>query len=83
MAASETQVDAAYDQVEAVLLDVHNLTPLDDADFSLINQADMLDMATTVTDIMTFVSGAVAGISLVVVDRHYEHYARFGDGAHP
>ncbi len=66
MAASETQVDAAYDQVEAVLLDVHNLTPLDDADFSLINQADMLDMATTVTDIMTLFLGAVAGISLVV-----------------
>ncbi|HNT76425.1 MAG TPA: ABC transporter permease [Anaerolineae bacterium] len=66
MAASEAQVDAAYDQVEAVLLKEHNLTPLDDADFRLINQADMLDMATTVTDIMTLFLGAVAGISLVV-----------------
>ncbi len=66
MAVSETQVDAAYDQVEAVLLSEHDLTPLDDADFSLINQADMLDMATSITDIMTLFLGAVAGISLVV-----------------
>jgi len=66
MAGSEAQVDAAYDQVEAVLLDEHDLTPLDDADFNLINQADMLSMATTVTDIMTTFLGAVAGISLVV-----------------
>jgi putative ABC transport system permease protein len=66
MAASDGQVDAAYAQVESVLLKAHDLTPLDDADFRLINQADMLDMATTVTDVMTLFLGAVAGISLVV-----------------
>ncbi|MBN2002795.1 MAG: ABC transporter permease [Anaerolineae bacterium] len=66
VAESDTQVDAAYDQVETVLLKEHNLTPLDDTDFNLINQADMLSMATTVTDVMTIFLGAVAGISLVV-----------------
>jgi putative ABC transport system permease protein len=66
MAASEEQVDPAYDQIEALLNDRHEIGPDDDADFNIINQADMLDMATSVTDIMTIFLGAVAGISLLV-----------------
>jgi putative ABC transport system permease protein len=66
MAASESQVDPAYDQIEALLNDRHDIGPDDDADFNIINQADMLDMATSVTDILTIFLGAVAGISLLV-----------------
>ena len=65
-AASENQVDPAYDQIEALLNDLHDIGPDDDADFSIVNQADMLDMATSVTDILTVFLGAVAGISLLV-----------------
>ncbi len=66
MAASDTQVDAAYDQVEEVLREEHDLDETDDPDFNIINQADMLEMATSVTDTMTVFLGAIAGISLIV-----------------
>ncbi len=66
MAASESQVDAAYDQMEDILNERHDIGPLDDADFSIINQADMLEMATSITDTLTVFLGAVAGISLLV-----------------
>jgi putative ABC transport system permease protein len=66
MAASESQVDAAYDQIEEILNKRHDIGPLDDADFSIINQADMLEMATSITGTLTVFLGAVAGISLLV-----------------
>ena len=66
MAASESQVDAAYSQIEAILNERHGIGPLDDADFSIVNQADMLEMATSVTSTLTVFLGAVAGISLLV-----------------
>jgi putative ABC transport system permease protein len=66
MAASEGQVDAAYAQIEAVLNERHDIGPLDDADFRIINQADMLEMATSITGTLTVFLGAVAGISLLV-----------------
>jgi putative ABC transport system permease protein len=66
MAASESQVDAAYSGIEAILNEQHGIGPLDDADFSIINQADMLEMATSITNTLTVFLGAVAGISLLV-----------------
>jgi len=66
MAASESQVDAAYSRIEAILNEQHGIGPLDDADFRIINQADMLEMATSITDTLTVFLGAVAGISLLV-----------------
>jgi putative ABC transport system permease protein len=66
MAASESQVDAANTEVEAILDKQHGIGPLDDADFRIINQADMLSMATSVTGTLTVFLGAVAGISLLV-----------------
>jgi putative ABC transport system permease protein len=66
MAASEAQVDPAYAQIEETLNKQHNIGPSDDADYNIINQADMLEMATSVTDILTVFLGAVAGISLFV-----------------
>jgi len=66
MAASQSQVDAAYNQIQAVLNEQHGIGPLDDADFSIINQASMLEMATSITGTLTVFLGAVAGISLLV-----------------
>lgn len=65
-APSEDVVDAVNAQIEAVLRIEHKLSALDDADFQVINQADLLEMATTVTDTMTVFLGAIAGISLLV-----------------
>ncbi len=66
MAASESQVDAAYSRIEAILNEQHGIGPLDDADFRIINQASMLEMATSITGTLTVFLGAVAGISLLV-----------------
>ncbi|HOS79103.1 MAG: FtsX-like permease family protein [Chloroflexi bacterium] len=66
MAKSEALVDTAQTQIDAVLRDRHGLEPEEDADFRIINQADMLEMATSVTSSLTVFLGAIAGISLLV-----------------
>jgi len=66
VAASEDQATAVGDQLDALLRRRHDIDPDEEADFSVMNQADMLEMATEVTGIMTAFLGAVAGISLLV-----------------
>jgi putative ABC transport system permease protein len=66
VAVSEDQSQAVMDQIDALLRRRHDLDPDEEADFSVRSQADMLEMMTTVTDILTIFLGAVAGISLLV-----------------
>ena len=66
VAASEDQATAVGDQLDVLLRRRHDIDPDEEADFSVMNQADMLEMATEVTGIMTAFLGAVAGISLLV-----------------
>ena len=66
MAVSEDQTEAAEGQIDEALRERHGLSSDEDADFSVVNQADMLDLATEVTGIMTAFLGAIAGISLLV-----------------
>jgi len=66
IAASEEQVDATQSQVESLLTERHDLDTDDDTDFRVFNQADMLDMASSVTDTLKVFLGAIAGISLLV-----------------
>jgi len=51
--------------ITALLLDRHNLTS-SSADFSTLNQADIIATASSVTSTFTMLLAAVAGISLVV-----------------
>ena len=66
VAASEDQTEAVEDQIEALLRSRHDIEPDEDADFRVMNQADMLEMANTVTGILTIFLGSIAGISLLV-----------------
>ncbi len=66
MAASEEQTDAAVSQIETLLLERHDIGPDEDADFNVMSQADMLDLADQVMGIMTVFLGSIAGISLLV-----------------
>ena len=67
VAASEERAGAAVDEITALLRDRHGLDPDEEEDdFGVMNQADLLNMATQVTDIMTTFLGAIAGISLLV-----------------
>ena len=60
-AASQVQSD-----VTAFLLDRHHIGDPSAADFSTINQADIIATAGSVTGTFTILLGAVAGISLIV-----------------
>jgi putative ABC transport system permease protein len=65
-AASEEQVDAALDRITAVMRERHDIGADEEDDFRVMNQADILDVANQVTDILTAFLGAIAGISLLV-----------------
>jgi putative ABC transport system permease protein len=62
----EESVDDAIAQVEDVLRERHDIAYQADDDFSVTSQADMLDMANTITGILTLFLGSIAGISLLV-----------------
>ncbi|MBN1887832.1 MAG: ABC transporter permease [Thermoflexales bacterium] len=66
VAASEERAAAVESQIDALLLARHDLGTDEDADFSVMSQSDMLQMANTVTSTLTVFLGAIAGISLLV-----------------
>lgn len=53
-------------EITALLLERHKISDAINADFSIMNQADMLSTMTEVTDTMTMLLAAIAGISLIV-----------------
>ncbi len=52
--------------ITELLLDRHNISDATMADFSTLNQADIVATASSITQTFTYLLGAVAGISLVV-----------------
>jgi len=66
VAASEDQTTPVQDQIEVLLRSRHDLGSDEDADFNVMNQSDMLEMASEITGILTVFLGAIAGISLLV-----------------
>ena len=52
--------------VTTLLLDRHHISDPTLADFSVLNQADILASASSITTTLTMLLGAIAGISLVV-----------------
>ncbi len=64
--ASEDLMSTVQEQVNALLLERHKISNPDEADFSIINQADIIGAVSSVTGSMTLLLGAIAGISLVV-----------------
>ena len=62
----ESVMTAVQDQVTALLLSRHNISNPNLADFSVLNQADIVATASSVTNTFTMLLAAIAGISLVV-----------------
>lgn len=58
-----TQVQA---DITALLLDRHHLSDSTQADFSVLNQADLLSSASSITATLTYLLAAIGGISLLV-----------------
>jgi putative ABC transport system permease protein len=65
-AISETDVDAASQQITEVLRERHDLAPDEVNDFQVTSQQQILDIAGQITGILTVFLGAIAGISLLV-----------------
>jgi putative ABC transport system permease protein len=61
---NKSQMDAAVQQIAAILQTRHHITGSDD--FSIQSQAELLSSATQITGILTLFLGGVAGISLLV-----------------
>ena len=63
---SENQVDAAEEQITALLRERHSLASDAPDDFRITSQQAILDIAGQITGILTLFLGAIAGISLLV-----------------
>lgn len=62
---SSKQMTRAQEEITALLLERHNKTQ-DTADFRVMNQADVVEGATSTMDTLTTLLAAIAGISLLV-----------------
>jgi putative ABC transport system permease protein len=60
------QVEAAQQQIVALLRQRHNIRPGRDDDFTVRNQQEIAEAATATSRVMTLLLGAIAGVSLVV-----------------
>ena len=65
-AASSEQIDAAQEELRALLREEHRLRPGEDDDFQVRTQTDLVSRATSVTETLTLLLGAIAGVSLIV-----------------
>jgi len=65
-AADQNSMADIQQQVTNLLLGRHNISDPALADFSVLNQADIAAAASSVTNTLTILLGAIAGISLVV-----------------
>jgi putative ABC transport system permease protein len=52
--------------ITSLLLTRHGISNAAEADFSVLNQADILASASSITSTLTYLLGAIAGISLLV-----------------
>jgi len=64
--ATQDKMDAAADRITEVLRERHRISFRDDDDFTVINQADLIQVFGEFTAVFTTVLGAIAGISLLV-----------------
>jgi len=65
-AASQDSMTTVENDISALLLSRHGIADSADADFRIMNQADIASTLSTVTNTLTLLLGSIAGISLVV-----------------
>jgi len=59
-------MDKVQSEIENILLAKHRITDENDADFSVTNQATMLEAMSAITQMLTLMLGGIAAISLIV-----------------
>jgi putative ABC transport system permease protein len=65
-AVSEEKSAVAIDEVTEILRRTHKLKESEEDDFRVMSQSELLETVSSITDIMTYLLGAIAGISLLV-----------------
>ena len=65
-AVSQEQMDEAVAELSAILRASHRLQPAEDDDFQVRTQTEIVERATEVTETLTLLLAAVAGVSLIV-----------------
>jgi putative ABC transport system permease protein len=65
-AVTEDKSPEAIDEVTEILRRTHKLKESDEDDFRIMSQSELIETMSTITDIMTYLLGAIAGISLLV-----------------
>jgi putative ABC transport system permease protein len=65
-AVSEEKSAAAIEEVTEILRRTHKLKESEEDDFRVMSQSELLETVSSITDIMTYLLGAIAGISLLV-----------------
>jgi putative ABC transport system permease protein len=65
-AVSEEKSGVAIAEVEEILRRTHKLQESQENDFRVMSQSELLETVSSVTDILTYLLGAIAGISLLV-----------------
>jgi len=62
----QESMTTAQEQITSLLLSRHSISNPELADFSIMNQADIVESASSITDTLTILLGSIAGISLIV-----------------
>jgi len=62
----EDLMDQAQSEIESILREAHRLTSMDDADFDVMNQSQIIETASKTSETLTSLLAAIAGVSLVV-----------------
>jgi putative ABC transport system permease protein len=65
-AVSTEQMEAAEEEIIAILRDAHGIGPGEENDFRVRSQAEITEMATETTRILTLLLGSIAAVSLMV-----------------
>ena len=65
-AISEGKTDAAIAEMQAVMRKQHKISRPEDDDFRVMSQSELVKTFTSISDILTTLLGAIAGISLLV-----------------
>jgi putative ABC transport system permease protein len=65
-ASDKDRIDAASQQIAAILRDQHEIDFSDEDDFTIFSQEDVISVFGNITNVLTTFLGAIAGISLLV-----------------
>jgi len=65
-AVSESKSAAAISQVQEILRRLHKIKKGEDDDFRIRSQSELIQTVSSISDVMTYLLGSIAGISLLV-----------------